>query len=152
MAVNRNSKCKMQNAKFADRLRASLFAFCMLTSALMMSSGVTAHHSQVAVYNTSGEQVIEGTLAQVLIRSPHSWIQVEAKDEKGQMIRWGVEWGGATQLRNAGVDQKTLRVGDKVKVMGRPGRNAADHRLLMVYIERPSDGWNWGRRAGEVVD
>ena len=124
--------------------------------ALVAGATVSAHHSQVAVYNTSAEQVIEGTLAQVLIRSPHSWVQIEAKDEKGQMIRWGVEWGGATQLRNAGVDANTLKVGDKVKVTGRPGRNAADHRLLMVYIERPADGarpqWNWGRRAGEVVD
>ena len=136
-------------------MRAPFFAFGILTFALL-GTAINAHHSQVAVYNTSAEQVIEGTLAQVLIRSPHSWVQIEAKDEKGQMIRWGVEWGGATQLRNAGVDVNTLKVGDKVKVTGRPGRNAADHRLLMVYIERPADGtrpqWNWGRRAGEVVD
>jgi len=124
----------------------------MTVVALAGGASVYAHHSQVAVYNTSAEQVIEGTLAQVLIRSPHSWVQIEAKDEKGQMVRWGVEWGGAAQLRNAGVDVKTLRVGDKVKVTGRPGRNAADHRLLMVFIERPSDGWNWGRKPGEVVD
>ena len=124
----------------------------MTVVALAGGASVYAHHSQVAVYNTSAEQVIEGTLAQVLIRSPHSWVLIEAKDEKGQMVRWGVEWGGAAQLRNAGVDVKTLRVGDKVKVTGRPGRNAADHRLLMVFIERPSDGWNWGRKPGEVVD
>src|SRR5688500_4537543 len=120
----------------------------ILITAAALAGGATAyaHHSQVAVYNTSAEQVIEGTLAQVLIRSPHSWVQIEAKDEKGQVVRWGVEWGGAAQLRNAGVDGKTgLKVGDKVKVTGRPGRNAADHRLLMVFIERPSDGWNWGR-------
>lgn len=136
---------------FTHHLRVPVLASCVLACALM-TTPLGAHHSQVAVYNTSAEHVIEGTLAQVLIRSPHSWVQIEAKDEKGQVIRWGVEWGGATQLRNAGVDGKTLKVGDKVKVTGRPGRNAADHRLLMVYIERPSDGWSWGRRPGEVVD
>ncbi len=111
-----------------------------------------AHHSQVAVYQSKAEQKIEGQLVQVLIRSPHSWVHVEAKDEKGATQRFAIEWGGAAQLRNAGIDGKTLKVGDTVRVTGRPGRNPMDHRLLMMYIERPSDGWNWGNKPGEVVD
>ena len=119
---------------------------------LLGAAGLAAHHSQVAVYQTNAEQKIEGALVQVLIRSPHSFVHVEAKDEKGEIKRYAIEWGGATQLRNAGVDGKTLKVGDKVKVTGRPGRNPVDHRLLMVFIERPSDGWSWGNKPGEVVD
>jgi hypothetical protein len=124
----------------------------MAGAALVVTANTYAHHSQVAVYRTNDEQKIEGALVQVLVRSPHSWVHVEAKDEKGQLVRYAVEWGGAAQLRNAGIDGKTLKVGDTVRVTGRPGRNAADHRLLMVYIERPSDGWSWGNRPGEVVD
>jgi len=120
--------------------------------ALLCGATAYAHHSQVAVYKTSAEQKIEGTLAQVLIRSPHSWVHIEAKDEKGQLQRYAIEWGGANQLRNAGVDGKTLKVGEKVRVTGRPGRNAADHRLLMVYIETVDGRWTWGNKPGEVVD
>ncbi len=119
---------------------------------LVSGAGAFAHHSQVAVYQSNVEQKIEGELVQVLIRSPHSWIHVEAKDEKGEVQRFAIEWGGAAQLRTQGVDGKTLKVGDKVAVTGRPGRNAMDHRLLMMFIERPSDGWSWGKKAGEVVD
>jgi hypothetical protein len=128
-----------------------LFAF-IAGAALTTAANTYAHHSQVAVYKTNEEQKIEGSLVQVLVRSPHSWVHVEAKDDKGEMKRYAIEWGGAAQLRNSGVDGKTLKVGDKVRVTGRPGRNPADHRLLMVYIERPSDGWSWGNRPGEVVD
>ncbi len=46
--------------------------------ALACGASMSAHHSQVAVYDTKGEQKIEGTLVQVLIRSPHSWVHVEA--------------------------------------------------------------------------
>jgi hypothetical protein len=120
--------------------------------AAVIGTHVSAHHSQVAVYHSNTEQKIEGQLVQVLIRSPHSWVHVEAKDPQGQLQRYAVEWGGAAQLRNSGIDGKTLKVGDTVKVTGRPGRNAADHRLLMMYIERPSDGWSWGNKPGEVVD
>ena len=116
------------------------------------ASSLSAHHSQVAVYQSNTEHKIEGELVQVMIRSPHSWVHVEAKDEKGEIQRYAIEWGGAAQLRTAGVDGKTLKIGDKVRITGRPGRNAMDHRLLMMHIERPSDGWSWGNKPGEVVD
>jgi len=127
-------------------------ALAAVAGVLLTSGAALAHHSQVAVYHSNTEQKIEGELVQVLIRSPHSWVHVEAKDEKGEIQRFAIEWGGAAQLRNAGVDGKTLKVGDKVKITGRPGRNAMDHRLLMMFIERPSDGWSWGNKPGEVVD
>ena len=127
-------------------------AVLVAVAALAIGVQVSAHHSQVAVYQSNTEQKIEGQLVQVLIRSPHSWVHVEAKDPEGQVQRYAIEWGGAAQLRNSGIDGKTLKVGDTVKVTGRPGRNAADHRLLMMYIERPSDGWSWGNKPGEVVD
>ena len=124
----------------------------VIAGLLLSGSGAVAHHSQVAVYHSNTEQKIEGELVQVMIRSPHSWVHVEAKDEKGEVQRFAIEWGGAAQLRTAGVDGKTLKIGDKVRITGRPGRNAMDHRLLMMHIERPSDGWSWGNKPGEVVD
>ena len=124
----------------------------VVAAALVCGATALAHHSQVAVYKATEEQKIEGTLAQVMIRSPHSWVHVEAKDETGQVIRYAVEWSGANQLRSAGVDEKTLKVGDRVRVTGRPGRNPADHRLLMVFIETTDGRWTWGNRPGEVVD
>jgi hypothetical protein len=37
-------------------------------------------------------------------------------------------------------------------VTGRPGRVEAEHRILLVTIERTTDGFGWGTRPGEVVD
>jgi hypothetical protein len=129
-----------------------ILAGCTTAVVLVFGVGLHAHHSQVAVYKSDAEQKIEGELVQVIIRSPHSWVHVQAQDEQGEVQRFAIEWGGAAQLRNQGVDGKTLKVGDKVMVTGRPGRNALDHRLLMMHIERPADGWSWGDRPGEVVD
>ena len=36
-----------------------------------------------------------GQALQFLFRNPHSFVHVEAPDEKGEMHRWAVEWGGA---------------------------------------------------------
>ena len=87
---------------------------------------------------------IEGELVQFLYRNPHSFVHVMAPDDKGEMQRWSIEWGGGGQLARQGVGRETLKVGDKVVVVGDLGRNPADHRLRMRSIVRPSDGWKWG--------
>ena len=57
--------------------------------ALAVAGGVRifAHHSQAAVYAINKDTKIEGEIAQILIRSPHSFVHVNAKNEKGEMVR-----------------------------------------------------------------
>jgi len=56
---------------------------------VVLLSGVSAyaHHSQAAQYDTSKEVKIQGTLVQFQFRNPHTFIQVEAPDESGAMVR-----------------------------------------------------------------
>jgi hypothetical protein len=132
-------------------MKARLF---LLVITGLAASGVTAiaHHSFAATYEESKTVQIEGKIMQFQFRNPHSFVQVMAPDEKGAMQRWGVEWGGAGQLGSQGVTRETLRVGDHVIITGPPGRNPSEHRMLMRTLHRPSDGFGWGRRPGEVVD
>ena len=126
----------------------------VLMAAMLAGARTTAHHSQVAVYESTKTQTIEGKVVAVQIRSPHSWVHVEVneKDEDGKPLRYAIEWGSAAQLTRSGIDGKTLKINDVVKVTGRPGRDAADHRMLVMTMIRPSDGWKWPTREGEVVD
>ena len=120
----------------------------------VMGAGLPAlaHHSFAATYHEDQTVKIEGKLVQFLYRNPHSFVHVEAPDEKGDMQRWAVEWAGLGQLAGAGITRETLKYGDVVVVTANPGRNAADHRLRMVTLQRPSDGFTWGQRPGQVVD
>jgi hypothetical protein len=126
----------------------------MLASAAMSVPGVTlsAHHSFSATYLNDQKMTIEGTLVQFLFRYPHSFVNVEAKDDKGETQRWAIEWGGAGQLGGQGIKRETLKAGDHVIIVGSPGRNPEDHRIRMISLRRPSDGFTWGGRAGETFD
>lgn len=103
-----------------------------------------AHHSFAATYFEDKKVTIEGDLVQFLYRNPHSFVHVEVKQPDGTTVRWAVEWGAGGQLGRQGVTRETLKPGDHVVVVGNPGRNPEDHRMRMVSIERPSDGWKWG--------
>ena len=126
----------------------------VVPAAILMTAGMTvrAHHSFAATYDESKTAMIEGRLVQFLFRNPHSFVHVMAPDEKGQEQRWAVEWGGAGQLAGQGVTRETLKPGDVVVITGNPGRNAADHRIRMVTLRRPSDGFGWGTQPGQTVD
>jgi len=123
-----------------------------LSLLIVCAASAYAHHSFASTYHETKTIKIEGEIKQFQFRNPHSFITVEAPDEQGATQRWSVEWGGASQLGGQGVTRYTLRVGDVVVITGRPGRTAADHRILMQTLLRKSDGLNWGNRAGEVVE
>jgi hypothetical protein len=117
----------------------------LLVAAVAIATAVpaNAHHSFAATYFEDKTQTIEGNVAQFVFRNPHSFVHVEAPDDKGTMQRWAVEWGSGQQLSGQGVTRETLRLGDHVVVIGSPGRNAEDHRMRMRSITRPKDGWKW---------
>ena len=123
-----------------------LFAISMMASA----AAAFAHHSFAATYNEKETSTITGKIVQFSFRNPHSFVQVEVDDGK-EKVRWAIEWAGAAQLANTGVQNDTLRYGDTVVITGSPGRNPADHRMRMRTVKRP-DGFTWGDKPGQVVD
>ena len=118
----------------------------------LYGAAAAAHHSFAATYIQSQTMKIEGKVAQFVFRNPHSFVHVMAPDDKGEMVRWAVEWQGGAQLGNSGITVNTIKSGDPVVITGNPGRTASEHRIRMVTLLRTSDGLNWGNREGQVVD
>ena len=120
--------------------------------ALAVAAPAYAHHSFAATYREKDSVTIEGELVQLDFRNPHSFVHVNVKEKDGTTVRYAIEWGGVGQLGQQGVTRETLKVGDHVIISGAPGRNPADHRVRMVTLKRPSDGFTWGQAAGQTVD
>ena len=125
----------------------------LAVAAGLMLTGLSAyaHHSFTATYDENKTIEIKGTLVQFMFRNPHAWVHVMAPDDKGEMQRWGVEWGGAGALTGQGVTRDSLKPGDEVVITGNPGRNPEDHRIRMITIKTP-DGRGWGERPGQTFD
>jgi hypothetical protein len=125
-------------------LRKLVVTLLVTVAALMLGGGMAlAHHSATATYIVGKSVKIEGTLKELIWRNPHSYIKVEAPDDKGEMQIWVIEGAAPGQLAEQGLTANRLRPGDKVIVTGLPGRIAEDHRLLLETVERPSDGFKW---------
>ena len=124
-----------------------------LAAAILLSGpSAAAHHSFGATYNSNEQITLEGRLVQFAFRNPHSFVHVEAPDKDGVVRRWAVEWSGAGALASQGVERTKLRAGDAIVVTGRPSRTPGEYRVQMLTVTRPLDGFEWGRRPGEVID
>src|ERR1700734_3113291 len=115
----------------------------LLVFAGVLLSGATAyaHHSLAATYYPDKEVKLEGTIIDFLFRNPHSFLQIEAKDENGVVQRWSLEWRSSGQLGQQGIKRDTLKVGDEVEITINPSRTAADHRGALKTLHRKSDGF-----------
>jgi len=111
-----------------------------------------AHHSFAATYIEDKAITIEGELTHVVFRDPHSFVQMTVRERDGSMVQYSIEWRGAAKLGVQGINRETLKAGDRLVISGNPGRNPSDHRVRMLSLRRPVDGFGWEIRPGEVVD
>lgn len=124
----------------------------LVMTAVSLSSGTAyAHHSLAATY-LDKEVRLEGKILDLLLRNPHSFLQIEATDENGIVQRWSLEWRSSGQLGQQGIRRDTLKVGDEVAITMNPSRTPGDHRGALKTLHRKSDGFGWGTNPGETTE
>jgi hypothetical protein len=115
----------------------------VVLAACLAGTSVRAHHSFAATYLEGESVTIEGQLIQFQFRNPHSFVQMIVREPDGRDVRYAVEWRGAGELVAQGVTNGTLRVGDRLVITGNPSRNTTDHRVRLLRLIRPRDGYSW---------
>ncbi|HEV3332211.1 MAG TPA: DUF6152 family protein [Bryobacteraceae bacterium] len=124
----------------------------LVMAAVLCTVTAYAHHSLSATYYPEKEIKLEGKILDLLLRNPHSFLQIEAPDDKGVVQRWSLEWRSSGQLGQAGIKRDTLKVGDEVTITMNPSRTAGDHRGALKTLHRKSDGFGWGTNPGETIE
>ncbi|MGH9147532.1 MAG: DUF6152 family protein [Vicinamibacterales bacterium] len=89
---------------------------------LWMPSSVAAHHSP-AVFDRTKEIKLVGVVKEFKWSNPHSWIELDVRNEKGVMETWGVEMNPPSYLIKAGWKRTSIKAGDEVTIMVHPLRN-----------------------------
>jgi hypothetical protein len=84
---------------------------------LVSAGAVPAHHS-LANFDTTTAVRVKGTVFQVHLMNPHSFIFVDQADAGGQVRRWAVEGPSLLQLRRRGLADDMLKPGDVVEACG----------------------------------
>ena len=103
------------------------------------------HHSIAAAYDRDRPVKLDGVLVQFAMVQPHPYVVVEIRDGR-DTARWRGELDNRWELVAIGMNEETLKPGDRVVLNGSIGRNQP--RTLYVWrLDRPADGF-WYEQVG----
>jgi hypothetical protein len=94
-----------------------------------------AHHAFAAEFDAKKPVHLEGTLTEVELINPHSWIHVDVKGSDGTVTNWMVEAGSPNVLLRRGFNKNTIAKGTLVIVEGyqsKDGSNRANGRDITL--------------------
>ena len=109
---------------------------CLMILVACIATTAFAHHSAAGIDRTK-TVTIEGTVKEFKWANPHSWLDVEVPNSKGGKDLWSFEMNPPAYLVRSGWKASTVKVGDKVKVVGRPFMNG-DPGGIFVSVTLPS--------------
>jgi hypothetical protein len=108
-------------------------ALPVLAVALPFGTPVIAHHSQ-AMFNTSEEILIEGTVAQFDWVNPHMYLIVETIGPDGEPALVEGEGLGITQALVDGLDRDALQPGTPVVMRANPNRGGWGKQVRILDV------------------
>jgi hypothetical protein len=107
----------------------SLF-YVVSTFALISAGAAQAHHS-FAMFDPVKEVVISGTVTQFQWTNPHTWIEMDVSDDKGQVKHWSIEGGSVLGLSRQGWNHNIIKPGDKITLVAHPLKDGSPGGSLM---------------------
>ncbi|HTK36766.1 MAG TPA: DUF6152 family protein [Caulobacteraceae bacterium] len=114
----------MERANITRGWRPALACLGALGLAATLSAPASAHHS-FAMFDTAKTVTIQGTVSDLELVNPHSWLKVMAPGKTGKPVVWSIEMGALRQVENMGLKADTAKPGDKITVSIHPLRNGA---------------------------
>ena len=112
-------------------MKSTTLTLPVLVAGLLVNSlPVFAHHGDAGRYEDN-VVVMQGTVVEMQLITPHSIIVVDVPDESGKMVRWQAEMGGRTaMIKDFGWTKDTLKPGDKITLTGRKVKSGAPYMNL----------------------
>jgi len=107
-------------------MKPAVLALVMLAAAVPAG----AHHS-FAEFDRTKEVTMTGVVRELQWNNPHAWIQVVVTDDKGRKTEWGFECGSPNMMSRTGWKRTTLKMGDRVVVVGNPLKNGRPNASLV---------------------
>jgi hypothetical protein len=92
---------------------------------LLFSVSLPAHHGQ-AGYNTTEMVTVSGALTEFQFVNPHSIVNLNVKDDKGETQAWQGELTSPNHLIRAGWTATSLKAGDQVTMSGYRAKSGAN--------------------------
>jgi hypothetical protein len=110
--------------------------------------GLSAHHSR-AMFDVNVLISVEGVVTDVQWKNPHMWITLDVPGANGAIESWGFEGSGSAAMVASGISPQILKVGNRVKIIAHPARDAS--RRTAEFMGMEVNGKYYARGSGTNI-
>jgi hypothetical protein len=89
--------------------------------ALQFGQMASAHHG-LANFDLNTDITVVGTIKEIALINPHSWLYLDVANGDGTVSEWKCELRGATVLRRSGWSKEMFPTGEPLTITGSPDR------------------------------
>ena len=100
----------------------------------LLAGPLFAHHGRGATYSMNKRITLKGTVSRVEWRNPHVVIYMDVKGTDGNVVTWGFENAGVSQLAQEGYNRNTLKIGQEITAIVNPAANGAPTAIIVKVI------------------
>lgn len=118
----------------------TLFAVFLIGSLWQLPAA--AHHSH-GNYDIDVYTHLEGTVREVLLINPHTWIHLEVEDENGEPQLWALEGGTVAEITATGWTRDSVLPGDTISVRCHQLRDRSLGCLLGFVKTQDGEEMEW---------
>ena len=110
-----------QGARMTNKLLTFLAVFAGF---FWIPSSAGAHHGWAA-FDSKSTVTFQGTVTDFHFVNPHSVVEFDVKDDKGQVQKWQGELTSASRLATKGWTATSLEAGDEITISGYRAQSGA---------------------------
>ena len=125
----------------AQRL-ARIAALMATLLCIALAPPASAHHSAALFYNMGERITLKGEVKRWNFRNPHAILELDVKNDKGEIEHWTCETSAPSALRRAGWSQDSIKAGELVTIDGVPARDGS--KLMRITGVTRADGTKIG--------
>jgi hypothetical protein len=120
------------------------FAICFLA----VAAPTFAHHAWRG-YDMKNFTTLKGTVTGFDFGNPHVWMNLDVKDDKGNIEKWSAGGPSPSRMANSGWTKDTLHPGDEISVVGnRITDGTLKLRLSKVVLSNGRELTCYGNQSG----
>ena len=115
---------------------------------VLTGASAQAHHS-FAMFDGDKVLTLEGTVREFQWTNPHTWTQLQVKNDQGAVEEWAIEGASLNALARQGWKRTSLKPGDKVSIKIHPLKSGEKGGSFMSATF--PDGTTLGRTGAQLA-
>jgi hypothetical protein len=106
-------------------MKTSLATLLAIVAVYLLLPGSAGAHHGYAAFDTSAEVTLKGIVTDFHFTNPHCVIELDVKDDKGQIRYWKAELTSANHLAPKGWTEATVQPGEELAITGFRAKNGS---------------------------